>query len=320
MCNDRNLKLRQYTFSGEEWTIIEQLEEILETFIVATEKVSQAEVALVFEVIPLIDKFTSMFGQMIDNTSLHIAIRHAANTGLAALNKYYSFTDDSEIYRIGMILHPRYKTFYFLTVGWEQTWIDEALRLLRLAWTSHYKPQPARTNPTTLTVPNTSQTQTSSRRSKISFNVTIDYGQAASSAPDALEAWLTSPALPLENDPIGYHSRQREAAKTGQSPEAEAFAQMCLDYLSAPATSVDAERLFSFSGGTIMKLRNQLSEKSAHSAVMVGQWASDPDLIAVDEFESQLAEGWTRKKKRRASASAETQGSSKVIVVEDDSS
>jgi len=53
---------------------------------------------------------------------------------------------------------------------------------------------------------------------------------------------------------------------------------------------------------------------------MVGQWASDPDLIAVDEFESQLAEGWTRKKKCRAPASAEAQGSSKVIVVEDDSS
>ncbi|KAJ7730732.1 hypothetical protein B0H16DRAFT_1329794, partial [Mycena metata] len=144
---------------------------------------------------------------------------------------------------------------------------------------------------------------------------------------DALEAWLTSPALPYEHDPIGYHSRQRKAAKTGQSPEAEAFAQMCLDYLSAPgmihflfSTSVDAERLFSFSGGTIMKLRNQLSEKSARSTVMVGQWASDPDLIAVDEFQSQLAEGWARKKKWRAPVSAEAQGSSKVIVVEDDSS
>jgi hypothetical protein len=58
--------------------------------------------------------------------------------------------------------------------------------------------------------------------------------EVTASAPDALEARPTSPALPLENDPIGYHSRQREAAKTGQSPEAEAFAQMCLDYLSAP--------------------------------------------------------------------------------------
>ncbi|KAJ7796610.1 hypothetical protein B0H14DRAFT_2619734 [Mycena olivaceomarginata] len=50
------------------------------------------------------------------------------------------------------------------------------------------------------------------------------------------------------------------------------------------------------------------------------QWASDLDLIAVDEFKSQLVEGWTHTKKRRAPASAEAQGSSKVIVVEDNSS
>jgi hypothetical protein len=54
-----------------------------------------------------------------------------------------------------------------------------------------------------------------------------------------------------------------------------------------------------------MKLHNQLSEKSAHSAVMDRQWASDPDLIAVDEFESQLVEGWTHKKKQRAPPSPE---------------
>ncbi|KAJ7891126.1 hypothetical protein B0H13DRAFT_1887298 [Mycena leptocephala] len=54
-----------------------------------------------------------------------------------------------------------------------------------------------------------------------------------------------------------------------------------------------------------------LGGRLTRSAVMVGQWASDPDLIAVDEFESQLAEGWTRKKKRRVPNAAEAQGSSK---------
>jgi hypothetical protein len=73
-----------------------------QTFITATEKISKAEVALVFEVIPLIKKFTTTFGQMIDDTTLHIAICHAANTALTVLNKYYSFTDDSEIYRIAL--------------------------------------------------------------------------------------------------------------------------------------------------------------------------------------------------------------------------
>lgn len=54
------------------------------------------------------------------------------------------------------------------------------------------------------------------------------------------------------------------------------------------ATSFDAERLFSFSGGIVSKLHNQLSEDSAHAAVMVGQWAGNPDLIAAKEFEAQL--------------------------------
>ncbi|KAF8160439.1 hypothetical protein K438DRAFT_1532019, partial [Mycena galopus ATCC 62051] len=178
---------------------------------------------------------------------------------------------------------------YFHTIGWEQSWIDEALRLLRHAWTSHYKPTSAVRNTGPSAVASTSQTQPGSHVYLLSYP----------SATDTLEAWLASPALPYENDPIGHHSRQREAAKAGQNLEGEAFVQMCLDYLSAPPTSVDAERLFSFSGGAVSKLRNQLSEDSAHAAVMVGQWAGNPDLIAAKEFEAQLIEGWSRKKKRK---------------------
>ncbi|KAJ7621309.1 hypothetical protein FB45DRAFT_870976 [Roridomyces roridus] len=97
-------------------------------------------------------------------------------------------------------------------------------------------------------------------------------------------------------------------------PKTLVLASICLAtnsiYLSVTTCS---------SGGTVMKLRNQLSEQSAHSTVMVGQWASDPDLIAVDEFEKQLAEGWTRNKKRKAPATAEASGSARVIVIDDDS-
>jgi hypothetical protein len=69
----------------------------------------------------------------------------------------------------------------------------------------------------------------------------------------------------------------------------------------------------------VSKLRNQLSEDSAHAAVMVGQWAGDPDLIAVEEFETQLAEGWSRKKKRKADIPPDGQAALKVIVVADNS-
>ncbi|KAJ7839742.1 hypothetical protein B0H13DRAFT_1911102 [Mycena leptocephala] len=83
------------------------------------------------------------------------------------------------------------------------------------------------------------------------------------------------------------------------------------------STSVDAERLFSFSGGTVSKLCNQLSEHSAHAALMVGQWAGNPDLTAAKEFEAQLVEGWSRKKKRKADVPAEGQSAPKVVVIAD---
>lgn len=63
---------------------------------------------------------------------------------------------------------------------------------------------------------------------------------------------------------------------------------------------MDPERLFSFSGGTITKLRNQLSDDSARTTVLVGQWANVEGLLATEEFEENLWKGWSRKGKRRA--------------------
>lgn len=56
----------------------------------------------------------------------------------------------------------------------------------------------------------------------------------------------------------------------------------------------DPECLFSFSGATISKIRNQFSNATVQATVMVGQWAAEPDLdlLAVQEFEGQLQEGW----------------------------
>ena len=137
-------------------------------------------------------------------------------------------------------------------------------------------------------------------QSKVSFNVNINYGRTDESTPDAFETYLNAPPLPNEHDPIGYWSRQRTAAEATNNADGIALAQMSLDYLSAPATSVDPERLFSFSGGTISKLRNQLSDTSARATVLVGQWSTDPALIAQEEFEKSLVDGWSRKKKRKA--------------------
>ncbi len=67
---------------------------------------SKAEVALIYEVIPLIDKLTEKFEQMIIGASLHAEGRHAAKIALQVLNKYYSYTDQCDVYRLSICTFP----------------------------------------------------------------------------------------------------------------------------------------------------------------------------------------------------------------------
>jgi len=74
------------------------------------------------------------------------------------LNKYYTLTDDSIVYRVAMsvffnlflssftyiqpfftVLHPRYKTTYFSRAKWPEQWIEDAKNVAREAWRNNYK-------------------------------------------------------------------------------------------------------------------------------------------------------------------------------------
>ena len=72
------------------------------------------------------------------------------------LNKYYGLSDDSIMYQVAMrklliisflvqskfpfaVLHPRYKSAYFIKAGWPSDWIKTAEDLLRTQWREYYK-------------------------------------------------------------------------------------------------------------------------------------------------------------------------------------
>ena len=63
---------------------------------------SKGDYALVHNVIPSMDILTEHLDAFKDDTNLKPIIRVAAVRGLAIMNKYYSRTDESEIYRISM--------------------------------------------------------------------------------------------------------------------------------------------------------------------------------------------------------------------------
>ncbi len=117
--------------------------------------------ALVHEVIPYMDVLTEFLDRTADQHDLLPIIRAAAQRGRAILDKYYSRTDDSIIYRIAMgsssshssvalsiqlisrllaVLHPAYKLDYFRRHNWPAAWIKVVEDLVREEWETYYKP------------------------------------------------------------------------------------------------------------------------------------------------------------------------------------
>ncbi|KAG2747579.1 hypothetical protein P692DRAFT_201668127, partial [Suillus brevipes Sb2] len=70
-------------------------------------------------VIPAMDHIDSVFTN-------GIIKRDTLDPAKRTLNRYYSLTDTSKVYRIAMVLHPRHKLSYFKSAGWEEEWVETA--------------------------------------------------------------------------------------------------------------------------------------------------------------------------------------------------
>ncbi|TFK79869.1 hypothetical protein K466DRAFT_579083 [Polyporus arcularius HHB13444] len=211
---------------------------------------------LLHEVIPMIDVIDGMLKGASNDRGLKPAVRVAASLGRAVLNRYYSKTDDSIMYRCAMIMHPRYKLAYFRTEGWLQDWIDTALDIVRREW-DRYKPS-------------SSEAASQLRSQGTSLFAALDtYGTEGS--VDALEDYLNTPPIPSISDPLKHW----HALDSEKNP----LARMALDMLSAPATSVDAERSFSRGGLVVSKLRHNLSDESTRAATVLNSWMQIPGLV-----------------------------------------
>jgi hypothetical protein len=83
----------------------------------------------------------------------HPAITAAIKLARNKMNRYYSLTDDSNVYRITMVLHPGMKLQYFRNQQWEKDWIEEAERLVREEYHANYEKETSSVEPTQPTKP-----------------------------------------------------------------------------------------------------------------------------------------------------------------------
>lgn len=109
---------------------------------------SQDKVSLIANVIPTMDRIDALLSD-VPAEPLSQSVKHALTFARNSINKYYSKTDLSNVYRIAMgeyldilllcllililisVLHPQLKLKYFQQRNWAQDWIDTAETIVR---------------------------------------------------------------------------------------------------------------------------------------------------------------------------------------------
>ncbi|KAJ7135161.1 hypothetical protein C8R46DRAFT_888485 [Mycena filopes] len=127
---DETNGLLSYVLSTAEWQVLEDLQDILCSFKDATLFFSRDSATLA-SVIPAMDKIDSLLATAIlkrptGDRTFSAPIKAALIKSKHTLNRYYSLAFHSRIYRIALILHPRYKIGYLEDNDWEADDIQSA--------------------------------------------------------------------------------------------------------------------------------------------------------------------------------------------------
>ncbi|GLB35657.1 hypothetical protein LshimejAT787_0212220 [Lyophyllum shimeji] len=264
--------LRQYELSGEEWKIASQLCDVLEILKHATTFFSRStpNLATVIPAMDLIDqKFTT---DSLDKT-YEPAIRVALNFAKKTINRYYTKTDDSELYRIAMVLHPRHKLTYFKNNGWEDRWIKDAEKITRDEFERNYP----------LDIEEVELRPKEPQRT--SGNMFDNLAALAPPKPaelrDELDRYLSTDVEAVEDVISWWTERQAMYPR---------LSRMALDYLTIPAvplaTSVDVERVFSLGRLQLTHVRNRMATQTTRALLCLGRWSlmgfiHDEDILKV---------------------------------------
>jgi hypothetical protein len=147
----------------------------------------------------------------------HPSLAAAMTLACKKMDRYYSLTDASTIYRIAMVLHPGMKLEYFRKQKWPEEWIEEAERLVREEYVAKYEKVADESN----------MTPTKNSKTKHDSGFTSFGDLSVTTAPCASEI-LEYLKLPVENvkDPLKWWVENRYIYPN--------LYRMALDYLSIP--------------------------------------------------------------------------------------
>ncbi|KAK7017583.1 ribonuclease H-like domain-containing protein, partial [Favolaschia claudopus] len=134
----KNSPLRKFELSQMEWRIVQDLVKVLKIFKDATLFFSSDHIASISSVIPAMDQLDELLTK---NSMSKVTLLLAKKT----MNRYYEHTDESNVYRISMVLHPGLKLAYFNKQNWPAEWIENARRITRTEFNDYIALRAAQT-------------------------------------------------------------------------------------------------------------------------------------------------------------------------------
>ena len=183
----------------------------------------------------------------------HPSLVAAMKLARKKMDRYYSLTDSSHVYRIAMVLHPGMKLEYFRNQKWEDEWIEQAETLVREEYAAKYEKL--------IEKPSASKDSTTKDNNFASFgNLSVTTCPRASEIHEYLNHVVEN-----VTDPLKWWMENKYLYPN--------LHRMALDYLSIPATSTSVERVFSQGRHLLPFARNSLSPSSIRAFLCFGSWA-----------------------------------------------
>ncbi|KAF8994315.1 hypothetical protein BDZ89DRAFT_922576, partial [Hymenopellis radicata] len=134
-------RLKRFLLSEPEWQLLEALLPILKSLHKMMVQISSSQYPMLHAVIPEMDKLNGKLKGVFNDSTSPPIICKAVQRGLIVLDKYYSLTDDSIMWKTAMcalFFTPR--RHWFMKAKWEDAWTDQAVREAHKVWTQYYKP------------------------------------------------------------------------------------------------------------------------------------------------------------------------------------
>ncbi|KAE8241191.1 hypothetical protein A4X13_0g7527 [Tilletia indica] len=284
-----------------------KIRDLLQPLANATLKFSAKVSPTIGEVIGMFEDIDDYFTAMQESKSEEYVWQQAAARGHLVNAKYYSLTDQADIYSLAILLHPNYRSTYMDVLKWPRDWQDKAEDILRTFHSSYYetKPEPA----SEAVNSQTDEFEKLDKTTKALLRKAKEKQQSV--APrDVVGDWLSG-LTPMEVvdgkakrvNPLSWWWLERQKGN-----EHEGLTSLALDVFSCPATSVDVERLFSRAGRVVTPLRHCLRADRISHLVTVGKWFEEGSVpshllasILDDESDARKAK---RKAKAESSANA----------------